>query len=184
MLFSQELGRRGVLKAGAAGAAMAAIWAKAARAAPRPQDDTQRLFDRVSDLVVPATTVPGALAAGVPAFLAIAIAHNTLGTKGDEAGRLLAELNEYAGAAFLDLLPARQHATLQAFDAACFSFKTPSTYAWPVVKALILAGYYSSQTGGSQDQHYDLVPGRYDADIPYHGGDPALSNDWAGLAFL
>ena len=173
--------RRDILQLGVA--ASAALWAKIALAGPpAPSRDTE-LIDVVSDLVIPATNVPGARAAGVAAFVIMGIAHLTLGAKGDEIQRLRSELDARAGAPILSLSPADRHKALESLDAGSFATGNPAGSAWPAVKALIVAGYYSSKIGGSQDQRYELVPGRYDADIPYRPGDPALSNDWAGNAF-
>ena len=160
------LGRRPFL-------ALAFLWAEAARAGAAPA-----LLDVVCDL-----TLPGARAAGVPSFLVVALSHRTLGAVGDESSRLGAELDKAAGSSFLSLLPASQSTALSIIDTACFAPGPSPGSAWPVVKALIVAGYYSSEIGGAHDQRYELVPGRYDADISYHAGEPALSNDWAGVAF-
>jgi gluconate 2-dehydrogenase gamma chain len=44
------------------------------------------------------------------------------------------------------------------------------------LRGLVLFGYYTSEIGGSQELRYELVPGRYDADIPYDPKERAYSN--------
>jgi hypothetical protein len=44
------------------------------------------------------------------------------------------------------------------------------------LRGLVLFGYYTSEIGGSQELRYELVPGRYDADIPYDPNERAYSN--------
>ncbi|MFD2500318.1 hypothetical protein ACFSTI_17575 [Rhizorhabdus histidinilytica] len=51
-----------------------------------------------------------------------------------------------------------------------------------MTKTLLLVGYYTGEAGGSEELDYQLVPGRYDANIPTGKQYRALSNDWTGLS--
>ena len=57
-------------------------------------------------------------------------------------------------------------------------FKSPPHHYFRMMKELSLLGYFTSQIGVTQAQHYAETPGRYDPCIPYTKGDPA----WAGHA--
>ena len=57
-------------------------------------------------------------------------------------------------------------------------FKSPPHHYFRMMKELSLVGYFSSEIGCKQAQHYAETPGRYDPCIPYTKGDPA----WAGHA--
>lgn len=56
--------------------------------------------------------------------------------------------------------------------------KDPPHHYFRMMKELSLLGYFSSEIGCKQAQHYAETPGRYDPCIPYTKGDPA----WAGHA--
>lgn len=49
---------------------------------------------------------------------------------------------------------------------------------WRTAKNAITVGYYMSEGGASRELQYELVPGRFDPDIPYKPGDTYLSNNW------
>jgi hypothetical protein len=57
-------------------------------------------------------------------------------------------------------------------------FQSPPHHYFRMMKELALLGYFSSEIGCKQAQHYAETPGRYDPCIPYTKGDPA----WAGHA--
>jgi hypothetical protein len=57
-------------------------------------------------------------------------------------------------------------------------FKAPPHHYFRMMKELALLGYFTSEIGCKQAQHYAETPGRYDPCLPYTKGDPA----WAGHA--
>jgi len=185
--------RRTLLTAGgmAAGAALipSAIWlaVRSRPSTPSGAGSSDALLDAVCDLVIPETDTPGARAAGVPAFVLLAVAHGLSGVQPDARQRLEEELDARAGARFVDLPPARQADVLSALDSAAFTAGAQPVAgergsAWPPIKALILIGYYTSEVGGSQELQYVLAPGRFDPDVPLHPGDRAWSSDWVSLS--
>lgn len=54
----------------------------------------------------------------------------------------------------------------------------PAHRLWRSAKNAIMVGYYMSEAGASQELRYEIVPGRFDPDIPYKPGDTYLSNNW------
>jgi hypothetical protein len=158
-------------------ASCALLWSRVASAAPSANLD---LWNALCDLVIPATSTPGAVAAGVPAFLDLALEANLTGAQPGWAQTLQNELRAFAGGKpFLSLDPAGRQKLLAAYDAKVLADRATRSV-WPGIKKLIVLGYYTSEIGASQELIYDLVPGRYDSDIPYKPGDKTLSNDWDG----
>jgi len=139
------------------------------------------LLDRVCDLVIPDTDTPGARAVGVPRFVTLAMARGVAGSSPDDRSKLESLLRDAAGgASFVALTPARQQEVLSAVDQSAYSERNS---VWARMKSLILIGYYTSEVGATQELHYQLVPGRYDPDVPVKPGDRASSNDWTGQRF-
>ncbi len=157
----------------------------------------KRLLERLSDLVIPATDTLGALGAGVPAFVELALRHGledtapeaaahirmAAGQGGlpllDEVGR---DLNRRAGGDFSGLPAGRQFGVLAAYDAAAFALDQ-GTHPWRKIKALILTGYYTSEIGAARELHYELVPGRFDPDLPIPADNRSWSSDWTAVDF-
>jgi hypothetical protein len=165
--------------------------------AEAPTPHLARLLRVVSQSVIPRSDTPGAGDVGVGAFVSLALAHGLEGTRApwphpapdwplraDGSLRydlwLEQELTRRAGGDMLRLPPPRQAALLAELDAQAFS-SGPSP--WVAIKALILNGYYSSEAGASQELQYNLIPGRWDADIALEPGARAFSSDWTAVEF-
>lgn len=207
-------GRRQFLMAmAAAGAALtpAALWAQVRTGADAPAakalaPSQQALLDRVADLTIPDSDTPGALAVGVPAFVALALAHGLEGAgapipaarfTGGAAPEgatvldwLTFELDLKTGGAFLAAAPAAQAQALTALDRAAYAPGGPpggppggAASPWRVLKGLIVTGYYTSEAGASQELQYELVPGHWDPDVPVGPHARAWSNDWTAVDF-
>jgi hypothetical protein len=184
-----SIGRRRFFQAAIAAAA-APIWTRLADAEAVP-GDRKRLLAVVSDLVIPDTETPGAVAAGVPDFVVLGLEHGldgTTSTRTDARGglalldALAADLDRRAGGAFLSAAPERRAALLGALDAETFA-AGDSAAPWRKIKDLILTGYYTSQTGASKELRYELTPGRFDPDIPKATSDRSWSSDWTAVDF-
>lgn len=177
----------------------AQVWAQVDQAAPPPIfPRTQQMLNRVCDLTIPDTQTPGAVKAGVPAFVLMALAHGLSGTgrppQPDQfsggtapAGAgwldwLGFELDLKAGGNFLAAKPAAQARALADLDAAAYA-KGGEKSPWRTLKGLIVTGYYTSEIGGSQELYFELVPGRFDPDVPVGPHDRAWSNDWTAVDF-
>ena len=136
-----------------------------AQHARRHAADPRRAFaDRMSELVLPATDTPGASQAKVADFLLMALDARLGSTEPAQLLRVQAVLDggAEAGGHFLLLPRARQRELLAALDARSYAGAHADGSAeadWPHLKALILAGYYTSEIGASKELVYDPVPG-------------------------
>jgi len=195
--------RRGLLRGGLvlAGAALtpAQVWAQvvAGKTTPLPAR-VQQLLERVSDLTIPDTATPGAVKAGVPAFIALAIAHGLSHANAPVPPEQFSGGNAPAGAGLLDWLgfeldlkaggnflaakPDAQAKALADLDGAAYA-KGAEKSPWRTWKGLIVTGYYTSEIGASQELFFELVPGRFDPDVPVGPQDRAWSNDWTAVDF-
>ncbi len=95
---------------------------------------------------------------------------------------LEAALDKRAGGDFLKQGAAERSQTLAALDAEAYA-EGVKDHPWRTVKALILMGYYTSEVGGSQELRFELVPGRYDPDLPVTPETRAFSSDWTAVDF-
>lgn len=177
-----EHARRVVLKGGLLATVLAAAstfrFAEAVAAEPE-----LGLFETLCDLVIPDTDTPGAVAAGVPAFLVMALQHGLEGA--DPAFDYAGWARGALGADFVNRTSEQQVEALSVIDQRAFDRATagPDNAPWVVLKKLIVLGYYTSEIGGSVELRYVHQPGRWDADLPLQPGDRALSNDWTAVEF-
>lgn len=173
--------------------------------ADMPTARQRQLAREVSQLVIPRTGTPGAGEVGVGDFLILALAHGLDGSRepasaSSPAGEpmplrpdgsldhllwLERTLDRAGGGDFLGAAPQARAAMLAKLDAAAFPPGPPPAdpSPWALVKRLILTGYYTSQTGAAQELRYELVPGRFDNDIPLTPGYRAWSSDWTAVEF-
>ncbi len=168
-----------------------------------PTDRQRAMVRDVSQLVLPRTDTAGAGETGVGDFLVLALAHGLDGTREPVTGGeipvavpeyrrrdgtlryldwLEGELDRRANGDWMGKDNQRRLAALTALDADAFADGSDHA-AWKQIKDLILTGYYTSETGGSKELRYELVPGRYDPDIPLQPGDRAWSSDWTAVEF-
>jgi hypothetical protein len=183
--------RRQLLAGAGVLAAAAALWKFVPRdrasATSGPAAPADPFLEHLCDLVLPDTDTPGARAAGVPAFILIALEHGIAGAAPADRATLQQRLDKEAGGDFLKLDGARQRAVLAQLDAATFSREAAVAAAgepaWRRIKQLIVMGYYTSEAGASRELRYALVPGRWDPDLPVKPGDRGLSSDWVGQTF-
>lgn len=190
------------LLAMALGLPVAAIRLQSLPADAVPTPDQRRLLREVSQLVLPRTDTPGAGDVGTGDFVALALAHGLEeshrplpadapgsqtrhrrpdGTL-DHLGWLESELDRRVQPGFLKAPAEARQAGLAALDAEAFA-EGVEQHPWRTIKALVLTGYYTSQAGGAEELRYELVPGRFDADLPLRPGDRAFSSDWTAVDF-
>jgi Gluconate 2-dehydrogenase subunit 3 len=160
-----QLSRRTVL-GGTVATFMSLMLARAGAAptAQRSSSDPRYAFaERLCDLVIPDTDTPGGAKARAAEFVLLAVDH----AMNDLDGTALAAVREAlqpAGGDFLQLVPAEQARLLEALDARAFarsgsgSVGSPEL-AWQRLKPAIIAGYYTSEIGASQELVYEPVPG-------------------------
>ncbi|HEX8446922.1 MAG TPA: gluconate 2-dehydrogenase subunit 3 family protein [Sphingomonas sp.] len=203
-----QFDRRQLIGSGAVLAALIGtplwIWQRA-RSGERGEatDAERKMLDRVADLVIPRTDTPGASDVGVGDFLVLALNHGLDGTRDPGGGSaaiqganqtatphggmfllddLAIHLRIKAGGDFNSATPERQRAAVEAIDAQAFA-PGGERHMWHKIKNLILTGYYTSEAGGSQELQYELVPGRWDPDVPLRSSDRAFSSDWTAVDF-
>lgn len=135
-----------------------------------------QLLARVSDLLIPATDTPGALAAGVPEFVDALLSDWALAQTRLDLEAALEMIDERArtdrGKSFLELNESQQVSVLEAHEAAVFSelgglasaieSDEPTGNGIPGyrgLKGLIYHGYYHSETGCNEELQFQLIPG-------------------------
>jgi hypothetical protein len=136
----------------------------AGTAQSRSGDPRYRFTERLCDLVIPKTDTPGSAEAGAAEFVLLALDH---GMNGLDGGSLLAvreSLQTAGGGDFLTLGLAEQTRLLEALDARTFTHSGSADpgapeIAWQHLKPAIIAGYYTSEIGASQELVYEPVPG-------------------------
>ncbi|GHA01207.1 gluconate 2-dehydrogenase subunit 3 family protein [Novosphingobium arvoryzae] len=186
----------------ALGVPLAAVRMSSLDPADAPTEAQRGLLREVSQLVLPRTGTPGAGEVGVGDFVALALAHGLEKSRQplddnadprllrfrrgdgslDHVTWLAAELERRAGMDFLMAASDARVAALTALDAEAFGPEA-KTHPWRTLKALILTGYYTSEVGGAQELRFELVPGRFDPDLPLQPGDRAWSSDWTAVDF-
>jgi len=125
------------------------------------------LLEQVCEVIIPTTDTPGAIVAGVPAFMRHML--EDWGTEGSRAeiASVLETIEKLAwskfGAAFLELPSERRLDVMVAFDAEHVAAKDP---AYAKFKHLVLVGYYQSEIGATRELRYELVPGAWRSCLP------------------
>jgi len=128
----------------------------------------------IAELIIPKTDTPGAREAGVPAFIDVMLAdwadddHRQLFTAG------LANVDERArglfGKDFVGCSEVQQTQILTDLDAELARLRDTksdtSKNFFHDMKGLTLMGYYTSEVGATMEQHYRVVPGRYEPCYP------------------
>ena len=167
-----------------------------------PTDRQRLLLREVSQLVIPRTATAGAGDVGAGDFVILALAHGLEKSRVvlpqgaaadylphrradgslDQVRWLEAALDKRAGGDFLKQGAAQRSQALAALDAEAYA-EGVKDHPWRTVKALILTGYYTSEVGGSKELRFELVPGRYDPDLPVTPETRAYSSDWTAVDF-
>jgi hypothetical protein len=145
--------------------------------------DEKEIISKISDIIIPRTHTPGAVDAGVPAFIIMMLQecypsemqqqfHAGMGLFDDRC-------REKYGSHFLKLSKAQQQAAVRDIDSKILGGKKGVSVDKDLdafyrnMKALTITGYYSSKPGATEALRYVPVPGRYEGCIPYHRGDKA-----------
>jgi gluconate 2-dehydrogenase gamma chain len=125
------------------------------------------LLEQVTETIIPGTDTPGAIGAGVPAFLRSLLADWASQKTREEFMGILDTVERRAwstfGAAFTELPPEQRAAVLREIEAE--SIATPGS-AWRRFKHLVLLGYYQSEIGATQELRFELVPGAWRSCLP------------------
>lgn len=126
-----------------------------------------KLLEEVTDVMIPATDTPGALAAGVPALLRGMLTSWASPESRAEITGVLEDFDKQAwarfGTAFVELQPERRQELVRSFDEDRMSRLDP---AYSKFKYLVLLGYYHSEIGATQELRYELIPGAWRGCVP------------------
>lgn len=134
------------------------------------------MVDTIAEIILPATDTPGARAANVNRFVDAML---TGSYPPETRDRFLAGLNETNarcrdtyGRAFVECAPEEQRALVGELDDETFGPNAPDLDReqppfFRMMKELTLVGYYTSEIGASQELQTNIVPGRYEGDVPY-----------------
>jgi hypothetical protein len=133
-----------------------------------------QLLEVTADVMIPATDTPGALAAGVPAFVRDMLVQWATPASRAQIIGVLEAIDRLAwerfGAAFVELQPERRHQLLRSFDEERISRQDP---AYGTFKYLLLVGYYHSEIGATQELRHELIPGAWRGCVPFSEIDRA-----------
>ena len=125
------------------------------------------LLEQVTDVMIPPTDTPGAVGAGVPAFLRDMLAEwGSAQSLADFTG-VLDGIDKHAwtrfGAALLELPADRRVEVVREYDERAL---TRHDAAYGKFKYLVLVGYYQSEIGATLELRYELVPGAWRSCLP------------------
>lgn len=126
------------------------------------------LVAALSERVLPTTDTPGAIAAGVPAFIEKLLADWAMP---EDRVPILAGLDAIEARSLQDyklsaarVTPAQQDELLTL----AMNGQLPSATAFfEAFRQLVIAGYYTSEIGITQEREYLPVPGEYNGAFPY-----------------
>jgi hypothetical protein len=140
--------------------------------APLFSDSERAAIAALSEIIIPTTDTPGAIAAGVPDYIEF-----MLSTWYDEEERTrfligIKQVNAYAaayeGVEFVDLAADKQTEIVQKLhDGQMPIMKQGGNQFFEHIKQLTLSGYYTSKIGMTVERIYQPVPGKFDGFYPY-----------------
>ena len=128
----------------------------------------------IVELIIPPTDTPGAREAGVPAFIDVILADWADDDHRQQFMAGLANVDERAralcGKDFVGCSGVQQTQILTDLDAELARLRDTksdtSKNFFHDMKGLTLMGYYTSEVGATMEQHYRVVPGRYEHCYP------------------
>ncbi len=137
------------------------------------------VIERLSELILPETDTPGAIAAGVPNFVTNIV---TEWYTDDERNRFMAGIEKLQAASrtkfsagFVDIAIEQQTQLLDAAAREAGADSAANLQARPLrdeqpfflmLRELVVLGYFTSEVGATQALSYNPVPGRYDGAYP------------------
>jgi gluconate 2-dehydrogenase gamma chain len=131
--------------------------------------DQRALVSAISERIIPTTDTPGAIAAGVPAFIEMMLADWYAPADRDDVMNGLGVVDGYARVQhekpFAALMPEEQDHILTL----AMQGRIPALGddLFQHCRQLVVLGYYTSEIGCKQERVYVPVPGHYDGRYPY-----------------
>lgn len=191
MTRRQALGRVGALLGGIVSApTVAGVLSGCTRdAGPNwtPQTLTSEQNEMVStlaEIIIPETDTPGAREAQVNRFVDALLTESYPPEDRDRFLKGLDDVNarcqEDYGSRFVECTPDQHHSLVADLDAETFGPNAPDTDRqtpafYRMMKELTIVGYYTSEVGATQELKTNLVPGRFEGDVPYED----IGRSWA-----
>jgi gluconate 2-dehydrogenase gamma chain len=131
--------------------------------------DQRALISAISERIIPTTDTPGAIAAGVPAFIEMMLADSYAPGDRDDFMNRLGIVEGYARIqyekAFAALSPDEQDQVLSLAMQGSIPMLGGEFFGH--CRQLVVLGYYTSEIGCTKERVYLPVPGRYDGKYPY-----------------
>ena len=131
--------------------------------------DQRALVSAISERIIPTTDTPGAIAAGVPAFIEMMLADWYAPGDRDDFMHGLGIMDGYARIrhekAFVALSPDEQDQVLSFAMQGGIPMLGEEFFVH--CRQLVVLGYYTSEIGCTQERVYVPVPGHYDGKYPY-----------------
>jgi gluconate 2-dehydrogenase gamma chain len=169
------IGRREAIRRAAllAGVALSPEWLSIVGRAQTPATRTYLtaaqgpLVSAAAERILPRTDTPGAIDAGVPAFIDRFYGEFMTPAERQLLVSALDEIEKAAstahGASFAALTAAQQDAVLRSI-ATAQQGRDPSSFG--LLRSVTVLGYFTSEQVGKNVLHYDPVPGAYDGCLP------------------
>jgi len=128
----------------------------------------------IAELIIPKTDTAGAREAGVPAFIDVMLAEWADDEQRQTFTAGLANVDERSRASFgkdfIGGTPPQQTEILEDLDYELARLRDTksdtSKNFFQSIKWLTLTGYYTSEVGATTEQHFRIVPGRYEPCYP------------------
>lgn len=138
----------------------------------------------MAEIIIPETDTPGARAANVNRFIDAMLTGSYV--PGDRKRFLegLDDVNARSrnrfGARFIECADEEQLALVAELDDETFGPDAPQPDEdepsfFRMMKELVIVGYYTSEVGATEELKTNIVPGRYDGDVPYE----EIGRSWA-----
>lgn len=139
--------------------------------------DEMRIVTAMADQIIPRTDTPGALDAGVPAFIDRMLAgyyqDRERGALRAGLGAVSTDSAELAGKPFADLTVEQQVMLMKRYDQEQYDdtrrnggVQNVSPHFFRLVKELTIVGFCSSEAGATTTMNYVQTPGPYRGDVP------------------
>lgn len=144
------------------------------------------LCSQLTEIIIPTTDTPGAIAAGVPQFIEFMVADWYTDTERklffDGLQALETHCVSEFGANFVNCSTTQQDAALSHFESLAASYQSPPELAFTgepdvntpffsKLKELTVFGYYSSEIGATQELKYVPMPMTYRGDATLEDSD-------------
>ena len=132
-------------------------------------EEQRALVAALSERIIPTTDTPGAVAAGVPAFIEMMMADWYEPTDRNEFMAGLGVLDGYARVRYGRPLPGLNPEAQDAVVTLAMENAVPGLARkfFEHCRQMVILGYYSSEIGCKQERVYLPVPGHYDGAYPY-----------------